>query len=110
MTRVYIQAIILRVVAILILILAGCSTKTETQLNLIGKELEKLNHQVQVGNILLIQEVNKTNKLLKKESEKCDEWMIWVAAPNVFRAVRYCEEKKTLNQSDIDRNKNNRLQ
>ncbi len=110
MTRVYIQAIILMVVAILILILAGCSSKTKTQLNLIGKELEKLNHQVQVGNILLIQEVNKVNKFMKKESEKCDEWMIWVAAPNVFRAVRYCEEKKRLNQNDIDRNKNNRLQ
>ena len=110
MTKVYIQAIILMIVAILILILAGCSTTTDKKLNLIGKELEKLNQQIQVGNMLLIQEVSKVNKFMKKESEKCDEWMIWVAAPNVFRAVRYCEEKKRLNQNDIDRNKNNRLQ
>ena len=66
MTKVYIQAIILMIVAILIIILAGCSTTTDKKLNLIGKELEKLNQQIQVGNILLIQEVNKTNKLLKK--------------------------------------------
>ncbi len=107
MKKAYSQMIILIFIIILIAILAGCSSKTKTQLNLIGKELEKLNHQVQVGNILLIQEVNKVNKFMKKESEKCDEWMIWAAAPNVFRAVRYCEKKKRLNQNDIDRNKNN---
>ena len=100
------------ILVLLVIILAGCSTKTDKKLNLIGKELEKLNQQIQVGNMLLIQEVDKTNKLLKKEAEKCDQWGAYAVAPYTFRIVRYCpdaEKKQGLMQSDIDSNKNNQL-
>ena len=127
MTRVYIQAIILMVVAILILILAGCSTKTEKQLNQIGREIEqvqvllknldqpamRINEAIQQNQIL--KELIKTNKLLKKEFGKGSDFWCQMIGPGMSVCKKYDSsipptEKKTLNQNDIDRNKNNRLQ
>ncbi len=86
----------------IILVLSNCSTTTEKQFN----------EAIQQKQIL--EELIKTNELLKKEFGKGSDFWCQIIGPGMSVYKKYDSsvpptQKKTLNQADINSNKNNTL-
>lgn len=93
-------------IAFITIIVAGCSFRSERseqfeqlieelgkiEMLLINLDQPSMKIEEAIQRKEILNEQKKTNEYLKKEQEKCDQWVIWGVAQYTFQAMRRCPE------------------